>query len=51
LMPSNVGTWWEVRDQLGRTPQGWSAYFSYETRMSQPQNSYDWFAFGPSRDN
>jgi hypothetical protein len=50
-MPSNVGTWWEVRDQLGRILQGWSAYFSYATRMSQPQNSYDWFAFGPSRDN
>ncbi len=33
LMPSNVGTWPEVRDRLNRMLQGWSAYFSYGTRL------------------
>jgi len=34
LMPSNVGTWLEVRDRLNRILQGWSAYFSYGTRLT-----------------
>jgi len=33
LIPSNVGTWTEVRDRLNRMLQGWSAYFSYGTRL------------------
>jgi len=33
LMPSNGGTWLEVRDRLNRILQGWSAYFSYGTRL------------------
>lgn len=27
LMPTHVGTWWEVRDRLNRILRGWSAYF------------------------
>ena len=33
LLPSNVGTWLEVRARLNRILQGWSAYFSYGTRL------------------
>ena len=33
LRPSNVGTWPEVRDRLNRILRGWSAYFSYGTRL------------------
>jgi RNA-directed DNA polymerase len=33
LVPSNVGTWTEVRDRLNRVLRGWSAYYSYGTRM------------------
>jgi RNA-directed DNA polymerase len=33
LMPSNVGTWLEVRDRLNRILRGWSAYFGYGTRL------------------
>ncbi len=33
LIPSNVGTWLEVRDRLNSILQGWSAYFSYGTRL------------------
>jgi RNA-directed DNA polymerase len=33
LKPSNVGTWEEVRDRLNRILKGWSAYFSYGTRL------------------
>jgi RNA-directed DNA polymerase len=33
LTPGNVGTWPEVRDQLNRKLRGWSAYYSYGTRM------------------
>jgi len=33
LIPSNVGIWPEVRDRLNRMLQGWSAYFSYGTRL------------------
>lgn len=33
LVPSNVGTWAEVRDRLNRMLRGWSAYYSYGTRM------------------
>ena len=33
LMPSHVGTWLAVRDRLNRILQGWSAYFSYGTRL------------------
>jgi RNA-directed DNA polymerase len=33
LVPRNVGTWPEVRDRLNRMLRGWSAYYSYGTRM------------------
>ena len=33
LAPGNVGTWTEVRDRLNRMLRGWSAYYSYGTRM------------------
>src|SRR3972149_2065281 len=33
LRPSNVGTWTEVRDRLNSILRGWSAYFSYGTRL------------------
>ena len=32
-MPSNVGTWPEVRDRLNRILRGWATYFSYGTRL------------------
>ena len=31
-MPSNTGSWAEVRDRLNQILRGWSAYFSYGTR-------------------
>ena len=34
LIPSNTGTWEEVRDRLNQTLRGWSAYFSYGTRKA-----------------
>ena len=33
LVPGNKGSWPEVRDQLNRLLSGWSAYFSYGTRV------------------
>ena len=33
LRPSNVGTWTEVKDRLNSILRGWSAYFSYGTRL------------------
>jgi RNA-directed DNA polymerase len=33
LVPGNLGAWPAVRDQLNRFLLGWSAYFSYGTRM------------------
>jgi RNA-directed DNA polymerase len=33
LRPSNVGTWNEVKDRLNSILRGWSAYFSYGTRL------------------
>jgi RNA-directed DNA polymerase len=33
LVPRNVGTWPEVRNRLNRMLRGWSAYYSYGTRM------------------
>jgi RNA-directed DNA polymerase len=33
LLPSNLGTWLEVRDRLKRILQGWAAYCSYGTRL------------------
>jgi RNA-directed DNA polymerase len=32
LVPSQVGTWPEVRDRLNQKLRGWSGYFSYGTR-------------------
>ena len=37
LVPSQVGTWPEVRDQLNQMLKGWAAYFSYGTRRSAYQ--------------
>jgi RNA-directed DNA polymerase len=34
LIPSNTGTWEEVRDRLNQILRGWSAYFSYGTRKA-----------------
>jgi RNA-directed DNA polymerase len=34
LLPSNTGTWEEVRDRLNQILRGWSAYFSYGTRKA-----------------
>jgi RNA-directed DNA polymerase len=34
LVPSNTGTWEEVRDRLNQMLRGWSSYFSYGTRAS-----------------
>ena len=34
LVPSNTGTWEEVRDRLNQILRGWSAYFSYGTRTA-----------------
>jgi RNA-directed DNA polymerase len=33
LVPSNTGTWPEVRDRLNQIVRGWSSYFSYGTRL------------------
>src|SRR5947199_201316 len=33
LVPGNLGTWPEVRDQLNRLLRGWSNYFRYGTRQ------------------
>jgi RNA-directed DNA polymerase len=33
LRPSNVGPWEEIRDRLNQKLRGWSAYFSYGTRL------------------
>jgi RNA-directed DNA polymerase len=33
LVPGNMGTWPDVRDQLNRLLRGWSAYFGYGTRL------------------
>ena len=37
LVPSNVGTWPEVRDRLNQILRGWSAYLSYGTRATAYQ--------------
>jgi RNA-directed DNA polymerase len=34
LIPSNRGTWEEVRNRLNQILRGWSAYFSYGTRTA-----------------
>jgi RNA-directed DNA polymerase len=34
LIPSNKGTWEEVRNRLNQILRGWSAYFSYGTRTA-----------------
>jgi RNA-directed DNA polymerase len=34
LVPSNTGTWSEVRDRLNQILRGWSTYFSYGTRTT-----------------
>jgi RNA-directed DNA polymerase len=34
LIPSNKGTWEEVRGRLNQILRGWSAYFSYGTRTA-----------------
>jgi len=33
LVPSDMGTWPDVRNRLNRLLRGWSAYFSYGTRL------------------
>jgi RNA-directed DNA polymerase len=33
LRPGNMGTWTEVKDHLNSMLRGWSAYFSYGTRL------------------
>jgi RNA-directed DNA polymerase len=33
LVPSNTGTWPEVRNRLNQILRGWSSYFSYGTRL------------------
>ena len=37
MVPSNTGTWAEVRDRLNQILRGWSAYFSYGTRAAAYQ--------------
>jgi len=37
LVPRQVGTWPEVRDQLNLMLRGWAAYFSYGTRRDAYQ--------------
>jgi RNA-directed DNA polymerase len=34
LVPSNTGTWEEVRDRLNQILRGWSSYFSYGSRAA-----------------
>ena len=34
LVPSNTGTWGEARNRLNQILRGWSAYFSYGTRVA-----------------
>jgi RNA-directed DNA polymerase len=34
LVPSNTGTWEEARNRLNQILRGWSAYFSYGTRVA-----------------
>jgi len=34
LIPSNMGTWEEVRNRLNQILRGWSAYFNYGTRTA-----------------
>jgi RNA-directed DNA polymerase len=34
LVPSNTGTWEEARNRLNQILRGWSAYFSYGTRVT-----------------
>jgi len=34
LIPSKTGTWEDVRDRLNQILRGWSAYFSYGTRVA-----------------
>jgi RNA-directed DNA polymerase len=33
LVPGDMGTWPDVRNRLNRLLRGWSAYFSYGTRL------------------
>jgi RNA-directed DNA polymerase len=37
LVPSNTGTWEEARNRLNQILRGWSAYFSYGTRVAAYQ--------------
>ena len=37
LVPSNTGTWVEARNRLNQILRGWSAYFSYGTRVAAYQ--------------
>ena len=34
LVPSNTGTWEEARNRLNQILRGWSAHFSYGTRVA-----------------
>jgi RNA-directed DNA polymerase len=48
LIPSNVGTWPEVRDRLNQILRGWSAYFSYGTR-TQAYRAVDNYVYDRAR--
>ena len=34
LIPGNTGTWEEARNRLNQILRGWSAYFTYGTRVA-----------------
>ena len=48
LVPSNTGSWAEVRDRLNQILRGWSAYFSYGTR-TQAYRAVDNYVYERAR--